>query len=71
MARRLIERGVADVQLCAPSAADFRRDITAQDRARWTDRPLAALLGDLEQRGMLDFLRVVWMNRADEVSRRI
>jgi uncharacterized protein (DUF1501 family) len=29
-------------------------------RARWTDQPIAALLGDLKQRGLLESTLVIW-----------
>ena len=63
IARRLVERGVRFVQLYINShiwdthtniAADLR---SACDR---TDRPVAALLRDLKQRGLLDSTLVVW-----------
>jgi hypothetical protein len=62
-ARRLVERGVRFVQLYINAqiwdnhtalAADLK---TACDR---TDRPVAALLRDLKQRGLLDSTLVVW-----------
>jgi hypothetical protein len=63
IARRLVERGVRFVQLYINAqiwdnhtslAADLK---TACDR---TDRPIAALLRDLKQRGLLDSTLVVW-----------
>jgi hypothetical protein len=63
MARRLVERGVRFVQLFINAqiwdnhtglAADLK---TACDR---TDQPIAALLSDLKQRGLLDSTLVVW-----------
>lgn len=63
IARRLIERGVRFVQLYinvhiwdthTNIAADLK---TACDR---TDQPIAALLSDLKQRGLLDTTLVVW-----------
>jgi hypothetical protein len=63
-ARRLIERGVVQVRLEEPTSADLAEGLSSADRARWTQRPLLALLTDLGQRGMLDSTRVIWMNRA-------
>ena len=63
IARRLVERGVRFVQLFINAqiwdthtslAADLK---TACDR---TDRPVAALLRDLKQRGLLESTLVVW-----------
>ena len=63
IARRLIERGVRFVQLFINAqiwdnhtaiAADLK---TACDR---TDQPVAALLKDLKQRGLLDSTLVIW-----------
>jgi hypothetical protein len=63
MARRLVERGVRFVQLFINAqiwdnhtalANDLK---TACDR---TDQPIAALLSDLKQRGLLDSTLVVW-----------
>ena len=31
-------------------------------QARWTDQPVAALLGDLKQCGLLDETLVIWMS---------
>jgi uncharacterized protein DUF1501 len=61
LARRLAERGVRFIQL-------FHRDWDhhgklPQDlpkRCRETDQPSAALIADLEQRGMLDDTLVIW-----------
>jgi hypothetical protein len=63
IARRLVERGVRFVQLYINShiwdthaniAADLK---TACDR---TDQPIAALLRDLKQRGLLDSTLIIW-----------
>jgi hypothetical protein len=63
MARRLVERGVRFVQLFINAqiwdnhskiATDLK---SACDR---TDKPVAALLGDLKQRGLLDDVLVLW-----------
>ena len=61
IARRLMERGVRFVQVWA-SGWDHHQDI--EDRltksAEEIDRPLAGLLTDLKQRGLLDSTLVVW-----------
>lgn len=66
IARRLVERDVPFVQIWAPAATagGISAAATAQDQARWTDRPIAALLTDLRQRGMLDSTLVIWANVA-------
>jgi hypothetical protein len=63
MARRLVERGVRFVQLfMAGQPWDTHGNNAAGTRAccRQTDRPIAALLTDLEQRGLLDSTLVFW-----------
>jgi len=63
-ARRLIERGVRFVELIDTGSAnnwDAHGDmLTHEPLAKNVDRPIAALLGDLKQRGMLDETLVVW-----------
>ncbi|MDX2181129.1 MAG: DUF1501 domain-containing protein [Bryobacteraceae bacterium] len=60
IARRLSERGVRFVQVCSNNW-DHHEDIyTALPRAcQQVDRPLAALIRDLKQRGMLDETLVI------------
>jgi hypothetical protein len=65
MARRLIERGVRFVQLYDmpdKDGWDAHSNLTGNHvpRARWTDQPIAALLADLKQRGLLDSTLVIW-----------
>jgi hypothetical protein len=67
LARRLIERGVRFVQLYSggnegPRAWDAHDDLEKNHRLHCaeTDRPIAALLNDLEQRGLLDTTLVIW-----------
>src|SRR3954470_2384622 len=65
LARRLVERGVRFVQLYdMPDKNGWDAHANLKEnhpkRARWTDQPVAALLGDLKQRGMLDSTLVVW-----------
>ena len=63
-ARRLIERGVRFVELIDTGSAnnwDAHGDMmTHIPLARNVDQPIAALLGDLQQRGLLDETLVVW-----------
>jgi hypothetical protein len=61
MARRLVERGVRFVQIYS-SGWDSHFDLAVQHKKRGeeTDRPIAGLLKDLKQRGLLDQTLVVW-----------
>ncbi|HEY0981094.1 MULTISPECIES: DUF1501 domain-containing protein [unclassified Schlesneria] len=61
LSRRLIERGVRVVQILHrgwDQHGNLPRDLRAQ--CQDTDQPIAALLKDLKQRGMLDKTLVVW-----------
>jgi len=61
LARRFIESGVRFVQLNHGSwdqHKNHRADLTANCQV--VDRPIAALLGDLENRGLLEDTLVVW-----------
>src|SRR6185436_17443823 len=63
--RRLVERGVRFVQLYdMPDKDGWDAHAKIKDnhtpRARWTDQPIAALLTDLKQRGLLDSTLVLW-----------
>lgn len=66
LARRLVENGVRFVQLYdwgwdhhgTARRTDIRYDLP--DRARDIDRPTAALIRDLKQRGLLDQTLIVW-----------
>lgn len=66
LARRLVERGVRFVELTCPSVGSDRWDQHSnlrkghQDNAAAVDQPIAALLDDLSQRGLLDSTLVVW-----------
>jgi hypothetical protein len=64
IARRLLERGVRYVQLWHGDGQpwDHHRDIAKSLRlhAGEIDRPIAALLADLKQRGMFEDTLVVW-----------
>lgn len=67
LSRRLIERGVRFVQVWSGAGGpsnnwDNHTDIITElpKMASATDRPIAALLADLEQRGLLDDTLVLW-----------
>jgi uncharacterized protein (DUF1501 family) len=61
LARRLVERGVRCVMLTHASwddHTDLEKGLTK--RCQMTDQPVAALIKDLKQRGLLDETLVVW-----------
>ncbi|MEK7953147.1 DUF1501 domain-containing protein [Luteolibacter soli] len=65
LARRLAERGVRFIQICNSGGGnggwDAHGDMkTHEPLCRATDRPIAGLIKDLKQRGMLDETMVVW-----------
>lgn len=67
LARRLVERGVRFVQIYSGGGPvsmqwDAHTDLYAnhEKMCGMTDRPIAALLQDLKQRGLLDSTLVVW-----------
>jgi hypothetical protein len=64
IARRLVERGVRFVQLWHGNGQpwDSHDDLEVQHRrlANEADQPIAALLRDLKQRGLLDETLVIW-----------
>jgi hypothetical protein len=67
MARRLVERGVRFVQVYGGGGHsdqnwDAHSDVNKNHElhCRETDQPIAALLADLKQRGLLDETLVVW-----------
>jgi len=63
LARRLVERGVRFVQIFLEEQPwDSHVDLAANHRAacRRTDQPVAGLLRDLKQRGLLDSTLVIW-----------
>lgn len=66
LARRLVERGVRFIELTCPHVGHDRWDQHSnltkghEDNARAVDQPIAALLLDLRQRGLLDETLVVW-----------
>ena len=61
-ARRLVERGVRFVQVYLPLGWDAHEDVKGNHgaNAAQCDQPIAALVKDLKQRGMLDDTLVVW-----------
>jgi hypothetical protein len=66
IARRLVERGVRFIELLCPAVRgdrwDQHDDLKSghENNARAVDQPIAALLLDLESRGLLDSTLVVW-----------
>jgi hypothetical protein len=61
LARRLVEQGVPFVQVYAGGWDSHDYIATAhKNRIETVDRPMAALIADLRQRGMLDETLVVW-----------
>lgn len=65
LARRLVERGVRFVQICHAGGGngswDAHGDIASHaPLCRQVDKPIAGLLRDLKQRGLLDSTLVVW-----------
>src|SRR5206468_8644471 len=61
LARRLVERGVRCVMLMHASWDDHVQiDKKLKKNCDITDQPVAALIKDLKQRGMLDDTLVVW-----------
>jgi hypothetical protein len=66
VARRLVQRGVRFIELTCPSVGVDRWDQHSglreghENNARAVDQPIAALLKDLRQQGLLDETLVVW-----------
>ncbi len=66
VARRLVERGVRFIELTCPSGNGDRWDQHSNlvdghtKNARSVDKPIAALVHDLKQRGLLDETLIVW-----------
>jgi hypothetical protein len=62
LARRMIEAGVRFVEITSPVAWDhhfmIQNELTSSAAA--TDQPIAGLLADLKQRGLLDDTLVIW-----------
>ena len=61
LARRLVERGVRFVQLC-DQGWDHHGSVfeNLPKKCKQVDQPIAALIRDLKQRGLLDETLVVW-----------
>lgn len=61
MARRLAERGVRFIE-CVSPGWDHHRNLRdeMEDHCTQIDRPIAGLLEDLKQRGLLDETLVIW-----------
>lgn len=76
VARRLAERGVRFIQLyhwgwdSHGSNASEALNLGFTDRCREVDQPMAALLNDLKQRGMLEDTLVVWGGEFGRTSMR-
>nr|WP_231691275.1 DUF1501 domain-containing protein [Aureliella helgolandensis] len=66
LARRLVERGVRFIELTCPASSGDRWDQHSKlkqghtDNALAVDQPIAGLLQDLQERGLLDETLVVW-----------
>lgn len=66
IARRMLEKGVRFIELTCPKVGGDRWDQHGklkkghENNARAVDQPIAALLKDLRQRGLLDETLVVW-----------
>ncbi|MGD1071862.1 MAG: DUF1501 domain-containing protein [Bryobacteraceae bacterium] len=61
LARRLVERGVRSVMLTHASWDDHTNlERSLKAKCDMTDQPVAALIKDLKQRGLLDETLVVW-----------
>ena len=61
LARRMVERGVRFVMLAHASWDDHQElDRKLKKNCDMTDRPAAALIKDLKQRGLLDSTLVIW-----------
>ncbi len=64
LARRMVERGVRFVQLYSGSGSQWDAHTKIEDNhgrlCKSTDQPIAALLKDLKQRGLLDQTLVIW-----------
>jgi len=62
LARRLAEAGVRFIEVTAPVPWDHHFNLKTElaDACMATDQPAAALLTDLDERGMLDDTLVVW-----------
>ncbi len=63
LARRLVERGVRMVQIYTGGGQpwdDHGNILDHRNKAKQVDRPIAAMLGDLQAKGLLDETLVLW-----------
>jgi hypothetical protein len=62
MARRLVERGVRFVQVYSDGEWDAHSDLNGNHKGhcRATDKPIHALLADLERTGLIESTLVIW-----------
>jgi len=62
LARRMAESGVRFIEVTAPVGWDhhFQLATALPDACKATDQPIAALLADLKQRGLLEDTLVIW-----------
>ena len=62
LARRFAEAGVRYIQVSTPNVWDQHSNLQAghEKNSRAVDKPIAGLLADLKQRGLLDDTLVVW-----------
>ncbi len=64
LARRLVERGVRFIQLYSGAGSKWDSHSNIEDNhsrlCRGVDKPIAALIADLKQRGLLDETLVMW-----------
>lgn len=62
LARRMAEAGVRFIEITAPTSWDhhFQLQDALPESCLATDQPIAALLADLKQRGMLEETLVIW-----------
>ena len=70
LARRLVEKGVRFVQIyCGGWDSHDYLERSHRSRIGVTDKPIAALITDLRQRGMLDETLVFWTGRIRPLAR--
>ena len=66
LARRMVERGVRFIELTCPAIGGDRWDQHGnlkkghEENARAVDQPIAAMIRDLKERGLLDSTLIVW-----------
>ena len=71
LARRLVESGVTFIEVSSPGGWDTHYDVFPQTKnlAEQVDQPVAALISDLKERGLLDRTLVVWMGEFGRTPR--